>query len=322
LPDLLPFARVPTAQLHHLDEELLTTPSQRFQIANMSEQGASSVCLNIPAASGTTSNSHELEEVLPGQRVSVFTCSGKKFFVGVQLATLLHRETFNLYRSMKIKHVQISRATHDQVLYLVKVGAVRPGTHSVTLVDYETCLGFLREITKKRRSEPDIVFPVKRTPDGERSPLKQRRASSAMPLSDMQFHRLSFGESPGDLNMQSRPASAVQLSASWSGVEPGPMIYVRSSEQHIAATQPAAVVGAAPAGDGSRWYYRAQTAAASSMYWVPPPLVGAAPQPQWAGLAAAPADQQPTSLLDRVEALTQQQPPYTDVDLQELASDL
>src|SRR5688500_1519781 len=57
----------------------------------------------------TNSVAHELEEVLPGQRVSVFTLNGKKYFVGVQLATLLKRETFNLYRSMKIKNVGVSR---------------------------------------------------------------------------------------------------------------------------------------------------------------------------------------------------------------------
>lgn len=95
-------------------------------------------------ANSNSQYSHELEEVVPGGRVSVFADTGKKYFVGVQLATLLKRETFNLYRSMKIKNVGVSRATHGQVSFLVKAGAVRPGTHSVTLVDYETCHAFLR----------------------------------------------------------------------------------------------------------------------------------------------------------------------------------
>ena len=84
------------------------------------------------------------EEVLPGHSVSVFTYNHQKFFLGVQLAELLHRETFNLYRSMKIKRVIVSRATRAQIAFLQKVGAVRAGTHSVTLLDYETSLAFLR----------------------------------------------------------------------------------------------------------------------------------------------------------------------------------
>lgn len=95
-------------------------------------------------ASSSGQYAHELEEVFPGGRVSVFTDEGKKYFVGVQLAALLKRETFNLYRSMKIKNVGVSRASHNQVSFLVKAGAVRPGTHSVTLVDYEACHAFLR----------------------------------------------------------------------------------------------------------------------------------------------------------------------------------
>lgn len=86
----------------------------------------------------------ELEEIIPGHPISVFTCNDKKYFVGVQLANLLKRETFNLYRSLKIKNVLVSRAKQEHTAFLIKAGAVRGGTHSVTLIDYDSCLAFLR----------------------------------------------------------------------------------------------------------------------------------------------------------------------------------
>ena len=87
---------------------------------------------------------HELQEIRPGHSVSICTFDDRMYFIGVQLAALLKRETFNLYRSMKIRNVAVSRATHEQILFLLSVGAVRPGTRSLTLLDYTSCSAFIQ----------------------------------------------------------------------------------------------------------------------------------------------------------------------------------
>jgi|ERR1711974_83119 len=81
--------------------------------------------------------------------LSVFTWKGESFFVGVQMANLLKRETFNMYRSMKIKNISIRRATSEQVNFLIREQAVRAGTHSVTLVPYESGINFMAEAQRK-----------------------------------------------------------------------------------------------------------------------------------------------------------------------------
>ena len=78
-----------------------------------------------------------------GKRLSVIRLDGEEFLIGVQIASLLKRETFNMYRSMKIKNISIQRANPEQVDFLCKCNAVRTGTHSVTLIPYEAGLYFI-----------------------------------------------------------------------------------------------------------------------------------------------------------------------------------
>merc|ERR1712137_1050819 len=78
-----------------------------------------------------------------GKKLSVVYFDGQKYLIGVQIASLLKRETFNMYRSMKIKNIRIKRADPKQVDYLCECNAVRPGTHSVTLIPFESGLYFI-----------------------------------------------------------------------------------------------------------------------------------------------------------------------------------
>ena len=78
-----------------------------------------------------------------GKKLSVVRIEGEEYLIGVQIATLLKRETFNMYRSMKIKNIQIKRANPEHVEYLCNCNAVRTGTHSVTLIPYESGLYFV-----------------------------------------------------------------------------------------------------------------------------------------------------------------------------------
>lgn len=78
-----------------------------------------------------------------GKKLSVVYFDKQKFLIGVQIASLLKRETFNMYRSMKIKNIQIKRASPKQVDFLCECNAVRSGTHSITLIPYESGLYFI-----------------------------------------------------------------------------------------------------------------------------------------------------------------------------------
>lgn len=186
------------------------------------------------------------------------------------------------------------------------------------------------EMTKKRRSEPDIVVPGKGMMDFENPGLKQRRSSSALPLTELQqIHRFYVPEAVPDFSLANREPVARHTHA-WEPDVPvqGSMIYVREPEQPP-PPMPTPALSLVPAtGDqlAGRWYYRAQTTSAPSLYWPPVPAAAGAQPHGWSvgSGVAPPADQmtETRSLLERVEALTQQ-PPESDVDaLQELASDL
>jgi hypothetical protein len=53
-----------------------------------------------------------------GKSFSVFEVEGEKYLLGVQMASLLRRETYNVYRSLKIKKIAMQRATAAEVSIL------------------------------------------------------------------------------------------------------------------------------------------------------------------------------------------------------------
>ncbi len=89
------------------------------------------------------SNWHFVKENLWSRATSVIMIAERKYLVGVQIAKLLKRETFNLYRSMKVKGIEVVRATSEQVEHLMRCGAVKRGTRSVTLVAYDAAISFV-----------------------------------------------------------------------------------------------------------------------------------------------------------------------------------
>lgn len=86
------------------------------------------------------------KETLWGRSQTVISIANKKYLVGVQIAKLLKRETFNLYRSMKVKGIEVARASSEQVDYLMRTGAVKRGTRSVTLVSYDSAKSFVNSM--------------------------------------------------------------------------------------------------------------------------------------------------------------------------------
>ena len=76
---------------------------------------------------------------------SIVTLKGAKYLLGVQIARMLKRKTFNLYHCMKKKRIELRRATREQLNYFQSVGAVTSGTHSVTFVPYADGLCFIAD---------------------------------------------------------------------------------------------------------------------------------------------------------------------------------
>jgi hypothetical protein len=81
--------------------------------------------------------------------MSVLRINDTKWLIGVEMAHLLQRETYNLYRSMKVKYIAVQRATPDQVDFLIKTNVVKPGTRSVTFVPLEPAIPYINEELKK-----------------------------------------------------------------------------------------------------------------------------------------------------------------------------
>jgi len=101
-------------------------------------RGSTSVCPNNDFKTWQ----HQRQSLF-GKNVSVITIEDRKYLIGVQVAKLLKRETFNLYRSMKVKGIEIIRAVSEQVEYLMRVNAVKRGTRSVTLIAYQPTVEFV-----------------------------------------------------------------------------------------------------------------------------------------------------------------------------------
>jgi hypothetical protein len=117
-----------------------------------------------------------------GHQLSVFiSCDGVEHLVGVQLAAVLKRETFNMYRSMKIKSIQVLRANPRELEFLVKIKAVRTGTHSVTLVPYAHGLYFVADSLDKAPQFLQLEGANAGTGKKRKRPSKKRR-NRAQPL--------------------------------------------------------------------------------------------------------------------------------------------
>jgi len=67
------------------------------------------------------------------------------FLIGREVATLLKRQTFNMYRSMKLRGIGILRAIPEHVEYFSHLGVVKIGTHSLTLIPYEDGRKFIKD---------------------------------------------------------------------------------------------------------------------------------------------------------------------------------
>eukprot|EP00013_Stygamoeba_regulata_P028611 CAMPEP_0177663238 /NCGR_PEP_ID=MMETSP0447-20121125/19800_1 /TAXON_ID=0 /ORGANISM="Stygamoeba regulata, Strain BSH-02190019" /LENGTH=286 /DNA_ID=CAMNT_0019169023 /DNA_START=66 /DNA_END=926 /DNA_ORIENTATION=+ len=110
-----------------------------------------------PAATDSPVAIDHEKRLIFGEQLTVVTYMQKQWLVGVQIASFLGRETFNMYRSMKIKKVRMQRASQEVVDYLTKVKALRCGTHSATLCLFEDAVNFMKNAIGKfgKRKQPN-----------------------------------------------------------------------------------------------------------------------------------------------------------------------
>ena len=98
------------------------------------------------------------KEVICGKKITVFTIHGdegpEKYLIGVQVSKILRRQTFNLYRSLKLKGVGVIRATPQQVGFLLRTQSLPPNSHSVSLIPYKGAKDFILENFKGKIEEP------------------------------------------------------------------------------------------------------------------------------------------------------------------------
>jgi len=91
-----------------------------------------------------------------GKRMSTVMMGGKEYLIGVQIAHFLKRETFNLYRSMKLSNVEIVKCQAEEIEELTQMDAIKRGIHSVTLVPFEGGLIYIgKELKRKPRKKSD-----------------------------------------------------------------------------------------------------------------------------------------------------------------------
>eukprot|EP01103_Thecamoeba_quadrilineata_P017977 TRINITY_DN6615_c0_g1_i1.p1 TRINITY_DN6615_c0_g1~~TRINITY_DN6615_c0_g1_i1.p1 ORF type:complete len:205 (-),score=24.43 TRINITY_DN6615_c0_g1_i1:50-628(-) len=84
-----------------------------------------------------------------GQNLCILIFDQERYYIGVEIAQLLQRETYNLYRSLKVKNITLRRASPEQVDHLLKTNIVKPGTRSITLIPIEKSRSFIKDELKK-----------------------------------------------------------------------------------------------------------------------------------------------------------------------------
>jgi hypothetical protein len=98
-----------------------------------------------------------------GKRMNVVLLNEKTYFLGVEIAKLLQRETYNLYRSLHCKGIPCYRATPVQVDYMLKAQILKYGSRSATLVPVDKVMPYIEENLKKtprvsRKTKYDSSF--------------------------------------------------------------------------------------------------------------------------------------------------------------------
>lgn len=113
-----------------------------------------------------------------GKKMTVVTWNAQQYLIGVQIAHYLKRETFNLYRSMKLANIDIIKCQPSEIEELTQLDAIKRGIHSVTLVPYDQGVAYIsKELRRKprkkceKRSRKDTDIVLSGSPSNSASPV-------------------------------------------------------------------------------------------------------------------------------------------------------
>lgn len=122
-----------------------------------------------------------------GEKMSVLTIEGQEYLIGVEIASLLQRETYNLYRSMKgVKKITVMKASSEQVDYLLKTNVVKLGTRSITFIPLDQGTSYIKEELgkaglRKKPKDKSYDHERKKTPPPMMVSVEPEVATEARP---------------------------------------------------------------------------------------------------------------------------------------------
>jgi len=111
--------------------------------------------------------------------ITTIALADQIFYIGVHLSCVLQRETFNMYRSMKLTGIQLYKADAALVQRLVHLNCVHSGTHSITLIPVETSQAFIEEALEK------LAIRTRK-----RALTRERRESAALAKKMEEFEKM------------------------------------------------------------------------------------------------------------------------------------
>jgi hypothetical protein len=86
-------------------------------------------------------------------RVVRAAATGERYLLGADITHLLHRESYNLYRSMRLRGMVVWHCTPHQTAALKELGVVKQGIHAATLVPLETARRYVLHELERHHPE-------------------------------------------------------------------------------------------------------------------------------------------------------------------------
>lgn len=85
-------------------------------------------------------------QILQNKIIPVCTINNKDYFIGIHVAKILNKESFNLYRSLKTRKYIVHHLRHNAVLPFIESKIVKNGTQRITLLLVEDVIAYFQEI--------------------------------------------------------------------------------------------------------------------------------------------------------------------------------
>lgn len=135
---------------------------------------------SMPAGTESAQFKNALTRELFGRKMTVITWQSKQYLIGVQIAHYLKRETFNLYRSMKLANIDIIKCQPQEIEELTQLDAIKRGIHSVTLVPYDQGVMYIsKELKRKPRKKSEKRARDEKVIVASSPPLRRLAVSSS-----------------------------------------------------------------------------------------------------------------------------------------------